>query len=433
MLHRFFSAPSIRILCLVSVCTTSAWTVGCDSGPTDAELAAQKKAEEEAAKKEARRKAKEEADEAARLAEKARAEAAAKPPELKLPKTPASVEALETAASEIYTEHRKTFFCGCAYTSEHRVARGTCGYRTRADEALSKRVSWDRIVPVRAFGAHRACWKTATCKDEAGNAYSGVRCCRETDPVFAAMERDLHNLVPVVSEIQNDRSNFPFGEIEREERLYGACDFEVDRGRKIAEPREEIRGDIARAYLYLYRTYGDGLPLRREELQTFVEWDVADPADEWEVRRNRQIADIQGMSNGFVPLRAGEAGEPLEEATPGEPTEEAPPTETATPAPAVPKSDGGGRGTGPAPAPGAAKPDAPQPPAKKKKAAAPPKGDKAPAQLKDTADAKAPAKEPSKAPDPGGDAAADTKAPAKKTPAPAGSEANADGGAAKAG
>ena len=226
------------------------------------------------------------------------------PPAKALPKTLASLEAAIEAAVEIHSQHRRTFYCNCAYTPQLRIARGTCGYKTRADESLSKRVAWDRVVPNRAFGQHRSCWREPICKDEQGVAFSGVRCCRELDEEFRAMELDLQNLVPAVGELQADRSDFDFGELDGEERMYGACDFEVDRSQRRAEPDEDTRGEIARAYLYMKDTYGDGLPLSPAQQAQFEAWHEADPPNAWEVQRNRRVAAVQGVSNSFLPMMA---------------------------------------------------------------------------------------------------------------------------------
>ncbi len=282
-----------------------------------------------------------------------------------LPNTPKAFEDAVAAATEMYSERRRSFYCGCAYTPQQRVARGTCGYKTRADESLGKRIAWDRVVPTRAFGAHRQCWREPICRDEAGVAFSGVRCCHEQDPAFAAMENDLHNLIPVVGELQEDRSDFDFGEIEREPRLYGACDFEVDRSKKIAEPREEIRGDIARAYLYMHETYGDGLPLTPAETAQFQAWHEADPADAWEVKRNRRIASIQGTANSFVPMIAGADAADEDEAPRA-------PAPVGDEKPSAAESDEAGSGETPTPTPAPTEPAEAEPEAPAAPDAAPP-------------------------------------------------------------
>jgi deoxyribonuclease-1 len=236
----------------------------------------------------------------------------------KLPKTPATFDEAVAAAKEIHDDHRKDFFCGCTYGSTGKVLKPSCGYRTRADDSLAKRIAWDRVVPVFAFGAHRACWKSPMCKDESGTAFSGVQCCREKDPVFRAMEADLHNIVPMISELNADRSNFTYADVPKEERLYGACDVEVDRAKKLIEPPESVRGDIARIHFYMRDVYGDELPLTPAELAMFEQWNTADPPDAWEVDRNRRVATIQGRANDHLPIRLPAGGEP-EPAEPDKP------------------------------------------------------------------------------------------------------------------
>lgn len=247
------------------------------------------------------------------------AEPEPEPPAKVLPKTLGSLDEAIEAAVEIHSQHRRTFYCNCAYTPQLRIARGTCGYKTRADESLSKRVAWDRVVPNRAFGQHRSCWREPVCKDEAGTAFSGVRCCREVDEEFRAMELDLQNLVPAVGELQADRSDFDFGELEGETRMYGACDFEVDRGLRRAEPDEDTRGEIARAYLYMHEIYGDGLPLSPAQVAQFEAWHEEDPPNAWEVQRNRRVAAVQGVSNSFLPMMAPAGGEEEPEKAPAAP------------------------------------------------------------------------------------------------------------------
>lgn len=219
-----------------------------------------------------------------------------------LPATPPTFEAAALQASEIHGDHRKTFFCGCVYTPEERTARGTCGYETRADDTAAKRIAWDHVVPIRAFGSHRSCWQGATCRDEQA-PFGGVRCCREKDPQFRAMEADLYNIVPVIAELQQDRSNYPYGEVDGEPRMYGACDIEIDRQAGLIEPKDDTRGDVARAHIYLFETYGaEALPLSMQEIQQFRTWHEADPPDEWERRRAARVQEVQGNAH---PLLAG--------------------------------------------------------------------------------------------------------------------------------
>ena len=65
------------------------------------------------------------------------------PPAKVLPKTLASMDAAIEAAVEIHSQRRRTFYCGCAYMPQLRIARGTCGYKTRAAcEADCEPMGW---------------------------------------------------------------------------------------------------------------------------------------------------------------------------------------------------------------------------------------------------------------------------------------------------
>lgn len=110
------------------------------------------------------------------------------------------------------------------------------------------------------------------------------------------MEADLQNLRPALGELNGDRSDRPYGELEAEDREYGDCDFEV-RG-SLAEPNEGIRGDAARTYLYFERVWN--MRLTSDERALYDDWSTHDPPDAWGIERDRRIAQVQGVGNPFV-------------------------------------------------------------------------------------------------------------------------------------
>lgn len=110
--------------------------------------------------------------------------------------------------------------------------------------------------------------------------------------------KDLHNLIPVLAELNRDRGSRPYGEVAGEERKYGLCDFEVDFKADIVEVREDIRGDIARVWLYMSDKYNFKIP--EEQLNMFLLWHKLDPPSEWEKERDKRIKNIQGDSNPYV-------------------------------------------------------------------------------------------------------------------------------------
>jgi deoxyribonuclease-1 len=123
--------------------------------------------------------------------------------------------------------------------------------------------------------------------------------CRRSSPRFNRMEADLHNLYPDLEATNAARKDYRFGEIPGETpTVIPTCDFEHDRQRELAEPRPAVRGDIARALLYMERAYG--LPLDPTMRTLIVQWHQADPPTAEERARNEQIAALQGTRNPFI-------------------------------------------------------------------------------------------------------------------------------------
>ena len=211
-------------------------------------------------------------------------------------------QAKKLLEKHVYTEaeERQTFYCGCTFSQDKQVDGQSCGYTPRKNAKRGKRIEWEHIVPAARFGQQRVCWQQgdAACVTRKGKSYKGRRCCAKVDPEFRQMEADLHNLVPAVGELNGDRSNYRMAEISGEARNYGACDFEVDRKKRIAEPMGAVRGEVARAYLYMRDTYG--LDLTPEEEEMFTGWAENDPVSEWEIERNKRILRLQGNVNPHI-------------------------------------------------------------------------------------------------------------------------------------
>ncbi len=207
-----------------------------------------------------------------------------------LPHTIRNFSQAKRLAAEVYVDHKETFYCGCGYDGKKRVDAKSCGYQPRKNQRRGERIEWEHVVPAYALGHTRQCWREPVCTSSKGKGYKGRRCCEKVDSQFRAMVSDLHNLVPAVGELNGDRSNFTFSQLEGEPRNYGACDFEVDHKARKAEPMESVRGDIARIYFYMHQTYQ--LPLSDKQQRLFESWDRADPVDDWEQQRSARIDAI---------------------------------------------------------------------------------------------------------------------------------------------
>ena len=213
--------------------------------------------------------------------------------------------AKRVARDVIYAGQHTEFYCGCAFVPTETRSGGTidaseCGYVPRRNKARGKVLEWEHVVPAYYFGHQRTCWRkgNAKCVRSDGKAFKGRQCCSRVDKAFRRTEADLHNLTPAVGEINGDRSNLPYGEVAGEASDYGKCDFKIGGKPRIAEPRNEVKGDAARIWLYMSETYGIELTEARREM--FDRWTIEDPPDDWERFRDVRIEAAQGNKNAFV-------------------------------------------------------------------------------------------------------------------------------------
>jgi deoxyribonuclease-1 len=115
---------------------------------------------------------------------------------------------------------------------------------------------------------------------------------------------DLQNLWPAFQRVNSSRGNLRYGEIDGEDaRRYAEfCpDFERTAGNKaIVEPRDEIKGDLARTVVYMHFVYGLPLENAIADKGLLLGWMQADPPDSEEMRRNALIDQLQGTPNPLL-------------------------------------------------------------------------------------------------------------------------------------
>ena len=215
-------------------------------------------------------------------------EAFAQPP-------PTFEQAKSIAREQIYYDRNKvgTTYCSCLWEwlgkSGGRIDFKSCGYAVRAEGQRNRaeRIEWEHIVPASNFGRARLCWQNG-----------GRSNCKQTDSLFNIMEADLHNLTPTVGELNSDRQNFNFGVLPATPRQHGACDFKVDFKIRIVEPRDEIKGMLARVYFYMHDRYD--LNMSKQQQRLLMSWNKAYPVSEWDLMRDFRISKLMGHSNPFV-------------------------------------------------------------------------------------------------------------------------------------
>ncbi|HDZ07735.1 endonuclease [Pseudohongiella sp.] len=183
------------------------------------------------------------------------------------------------------------FYCGCKFdwvgVSGGRVDLPSCGYQVRAQENRAQRIEWEHILPAHSIGQARQCWQ------DGGRAN-----CNRTDPVFNVMEADMHNLTAALGEVNADRSNYRFSVLPGEPYRHGLCDVKVSFDQRSVEPRDEIKGRIARVYFYMHDRYD--LTMARAQQQLMIAWNRQYPVSDWERERDQRIGARMGHNNPFV-------------------------------------------------------------------------------------------------------------------------------------
>jgi deoxyribonuclease-1 len=114
---------------------------------------------------------------------------------------------------------------------------------------------------------------------------------------------DLHNLWPAIMKINSSRGNLPFGEIPKDDhrRFTEFCpDYErTGDGGGMVEPRDDVKGDVARSILYMLETYNLPCPPGMT-VKMLLTWHGQDPPDDLERWREEIIFDLQGTMNRWV-------------------------------------------------------------------------------------------------------------------------------------
>ncbi|MDJ0509947.1 MAG: endonuclease [Crocosphaera sp.] len=125
-----------------------------------------------------------------------------------------------------------------------------------------------------------------------------------------------NHLFPTLKPINEKRGSNPFAEIpdnqtdawffERQELSFPPSRDIIDNfsesNSSAFEPREAIKGDIARAQFYIASIYRNQVNSNffKGQQKTLCQWHKSDPVDTAEMTRNSKIKALQGNDNPFI-------------------------------------------------------------------------------------------------------------------------------------
>ncbi len=126
---------------------------------------------------------------------------------------------------------------------------------------------------------------------------------------------DLHHLFPSDAKINGERGNKVFaeipddktkkwlkGDISQTNKPTASINEFSESTNSLFEPRESVKGDLARAVFYFYTIHKSQADdsYFAEQKQTLCNWNKLDPPSSTEIARSNSIAALQGNENPFV-------------------------------------------------------------------------------------------------------------------------------------
>jgi hypothetical protein len=136
------------------------------------------------------------------------------------------------------------------------------------------------------------------------------------------MRSDIHHLYPTHGSVNSARSNHPFGNVADENAtswyivnstntgidiLSSIPGSDLEKHSKLLsstkfEPRDDHKGDVARAVFYFYTMYPTqaGSISSAGNIDVLYEWHLNDPPDAREIQRNDRTEEKQGNRNPYI-------------------------------------------------------------------------------------------------------------------------------------
>lgn len=217
--------------------------------------------------------------------------------------------------NKIYFDHRQTLYCGATWNTRKKISLPH-GFKLpnlqqvdfkiyddmTAEELQDKaeRLEWEHIVPAQNFGKTFYEWTKGhkNCVGSKGRSFKGRQCAVQESEDFRYMYADMYNLYPSIGAVNYLRAHFSPTQFEPwQKNTFGTCAMKISHNKM--EPPDEVKGLIARTYLYMqasYPRYRIGEPAE----SVLKAWAKKYPVSKWECVRAYRIEKVQGNANNFV-------------------------------------------------------------------------------------------------------------------------------------
>jgi deoxyribonuclease-1 len=176
---------------------------------------------------------------------------------------------------KLYPDGGTELYCGVAFDGERR-------------DAVNQALSVEHAYPADSIAETEPSCTNRTCS---------------VTRVQRAMA-DLQNLWPAFQRVNSSRSKLRYGPVSDSapRRFADFCPaFKRSTGAKATvEPRDEVKGDLARSLIYMHFVYGLPLENAVNDRRLLLAWLKMDPPDGEEMRRNALIDKLQGTPNPLL-------------------------------------------------------------------------------------------------------------------------------------
>lgn len=202
---------------------------------------------------------------------------------------------------------KTTLYCQNKFNSKRQIVGVPDGFSASGNKKRFNRVEAEHVVAIsniakhypQYFGSHEQCVSSK------GKPFKGRNCVEKTSKSFRFANSDLYLLYPANGLINLLRSNYNFAEVSGSppSKITG-CDIVIDQKNRLVEPRDEIKGVVARVHLYAANAY-PVFKLSNKQQQLFDAWDRLYPITAEECRREKIIRNIQRSENPILRQRCG--------------------------------------------------------------------------------------------------------------------------------
>ncbi len=226
-------------------------------------------------------------------------------PTLSHAQVPENFNQAKKVAGQIFAQNPVTLYCGCQY-SKNKIDLNSCGMEAAQGIPRAHVLEWEHMMPAENFGRQLTCWRDQVCVREE-KRYRGRKCCVKSSADYRRIEAELYNLWPAVGLVNQARSNYRYSVFgQTSATAFYGCPILIDKKIRQVEPRNETKGVVARANLFMSQKYG--IKLSETQRALFIAWDKKFPPSEWERNWARQVTAIEGYSNPFIESQLAQVG-----------------------------------------------------------------------------------------------------------------------------